>query len=216
MKNLSENIRINKKTTDGRINNKSGLIKRRPPPVEIRNRRLYELTTSDSEISSENEEKIETINRPEQKQQQYSAVVAELKSLNNEKGNNSSTNKRFGGKNLSIISDDDDEDIISDLSSDFKVEATKRGVLKNYLSTGSFAKKKVLFDLKLSENNSYNHVGKTDGKLDGGSTTSVASSVLDGTPRVKETSNKVVLEDSLSDFDFSINDNNNIYKLTVS
>lgn len=75
-------------------------------------------------------------------------------------------------------------------------EQETKGVLKNYPSVGSLTKKKVLFNLENEDGREVLSV------KDGGSSTSVASSVLDGTPRDKNNEKNKDIED-LSDFDFT-------------
>lgn len=86
--------------------------------------------------------------------------------------------------------------VVKELKSALEVESDSaknedqtKGVLKNYPSVGSLTKKKVLFNLKPDDRK-------------GGSTTSVASSVLDGS--LKEKGNKKRDVEDLSDFDFSL------------
>ncbi|EFA03365.1 cilium assembly protein DZIP1L [Tribolium castaneum] len=107
----------------------------------------------------------------------YSAVIAELKTV---------TSK--------IDASDKSEESIKD-EKRVKEDQTK-GVLKSYPSVGSLTKKKVLFNLDTEEK-------KELPAKDGGSTTSITSSVFDGTPRNEEPKKKGKDIEDLSDFDFS-------------
>jgi hypothetical protein len=107
----------------------------------------------------------------------YSAVIAELKTVT-------------AKIEASDKSDAEEENVV-------KTGDQTKGVLKNYPSIGSLTKKKVLFNLDTDDDNV-----KDISFKDGGSSTSIASSVLDGTPRKNETKKEKDIED-LSDFDFS-------------
>mgnify|MGYP005983610253 CR=1 FL=1 len=82
-------------------------------------------------------------------------------------------------------------------------EDQTKGVLKSYPSVGSLTKKKVLFNLNTDEDDEEDEKKDVSFK-DGGSSTSITSSVFDATPR-KEDKKKDKEKDieDLSDFDFS-------------
>lgn len=92
-----------------------------------------------------------------------------------------------------------------------KPEGPTKGVLKNYPSTGSLQKKKVLFDLKFSDSSSQKLQDQTTVPVkanEDNSTTSVASSVLDGSrhdeaPPINNKKKQDVLQSDLSDWDIS-------------
>ncbi|XP_044266106.1 zinc finger protein DZIP1 isoform X2 [Tribolium madens] len=107
----------------------------------------------------------------------YSAVIAELKTV------------------TSKIDASDKSDSSIKEEKRVKEDHTK-GVLKSYPSVGSLTKKKVLFNLDTEEK-------KELPSKDGGSTTSITSSVFDATPRNDETKKRNKDIEDLSDFDFS-------------
>ncbi|RZC32910.1 zinc finger protein DZIP1L [Asbolus verrucosus] len=148
------------------------------PQIEIKNRKMYD-TDSENEIVAVGKanESLKQFSLP------YSAVIEELKSV--------TTKLEASDKSVSELNSVKDEEIA-------KNEDQTKGVLKNYPSVGSLTKKKVLFNLNNEDNLQLLN-------RDGGSTTSITSSVFDGTPRKKK-ENKIDKEkdiEDLSDFDFS-------------
>lgn len=90
-----------------------------------------------------------------------------------------------------------------------KTETQAKSVLKNYPSVGSLHKKKVLFDLDSSKSEQKNlEKPEVVNKVhDGGSTTSVASSVLDGSKTNLTQKSSDTKQNELSDIsDWDLND----------
>ncbi|XP_044751284.1 zinc finger protein DZIP1 isoform X4 [Coccinella septempunctata] len=127
------------------------------PEVEIKNRKMYE-----SESSSEEEQQkinLRTSSNIIHRTPNYSAVIEELKQTQR--------------------SDDEPKDTVkTSLPNDNleRMDLQMKSVLKNFPTVGPVPKKRVLFDLKSQETEIPKPVTRDVG---GGSTTSIASSVLD-------------------------------------
>ncbi|KAL3282125.1 hypothetical protein HHI36_005322 [Cryptolaemus montrouzieri] len=215
-----ENIKNIKKSKKHRIRNVAGSLKslnnrsstysmQKPqsePQIEIRNRKIFDTDSSSEEIPSPQVKRIPSniIKRTAP----YSAVIQELKRT------------QQSDENLAIPADNEQnllaeenikyKDIINEDIE--KINSRTKGVLKNFPSMGSLPKKRVLFDLKSQNSIDQKTLLKDVG---GGSTTSVASSVLDlsednTSPREQDNTKikaKEILE-NLSDSDFSFDSSN--------
>ncbi|XP_045470544.1 zinc finger protein DZIP1 isoform X3 [Harmonia axyridis] len=155
------------------------------PQVEIRNRKMYE-----SDSSSEEENKKKNLKKTASTIVQYSAVIEELRQTQRSEENlldhKSKTNISLPDNNLDL---------------------QMKGVLKNFPTAGPVPKKRVLFDLKSQDSEIQKPITRDVG---GGSTTSVASSVLDlsdeSSPIIEDEKKPETVLDikDFSDSDFSI------------
>lgn len=160
------------------------------PEVEIRNRKMYESETSSSE-EDKNKCLRKSVSTIVHKTPNYSAVIAELKQCQ----------KPEDEKKVLCSHDNNLE----------KMDLQMKSVLRNFPTAGPVPKKRVLFDLKRHESNIQKRVARD---VSGGSTTSVASSMLDLSDSSQKTEEKEKIDTQLdiqdfSDSDFSIVDKQN-------